>query len=329
MSNQKYSLDNIVSAGDECMTLNAQTLCLPQLIQELLSSNSLALHTHQMNGILNKSINDLKDKMNFIGGRLFLTQELFGDYTFIWEDKSYINILYSSDTKGIHLNCNSLSQDRINQFKEIGEEFISKQTKGLVYAIIKDGQYLETKYIGNGSSQLIESNYNPKVIQDLKYCVESFANNPDSSKLVIIHGEPGTGKSYLLRNIIGSLDKVFLIIPSNMVSSLDGPELLPILFNLKESSKKSIILLIEDGDMNLVPRESDNMSAIAALLNLSDGILGSLLDIKIITTTNAKINEMDKAILRPGRLLKQIDINALSYPEANVVYQRLMKNDQE
>jgi ATP-dependent 26S proteasome regulatory subunit len=69
------------------------------------------------------------------------------------------------------------------------------------------------------------------------------------------------------------------------------------------------------------------MSTITSLLNLSDGILGSIIDIKMIISTNADIGEMDQAILRPGRLCKNIHVGALPYEQANRVYHRLMKDD--
>jgi len=82
-------------------------------------------------------------------------------------------------------------------------------------------------------------------------------------------------------------------------------------------------MVIEDGDVCLVPRRNDNISAIAALLNLSDGILGSMIDIKMVISTNAEIKDLDQAILRPGRLCRDIHVGPLPFEQANKVYQRL------
>lgn len=87
-----------------------------------------------------------------------------------------------------------------------------------------------------------------------------------------------------------------------------------------------IVLILEDADQCLVPRAADNISSISSLLNLSDGILGSLLDIRIIATTNAKQEKMDQAILRDGRLSKRIEVNALEYDQANHIFQRLTQS---
>jgi ATP-dependent 26S proteasome regulatory subunit len=86
-------------------------------------------------------------------------------------------------------------------------------------------------------------------------------------------------------------------------------------------------MIIEDGDACLVPRKSDNMSTISSLLNLSDGIMGSIIDIKMIISTNADIKEMDQAIMRPGRLCRNICVGPLPYEQANKIFIRLMNKD--
>ncbi len=48
------------------------------------------------------------------------------------------------------------------------------------------------------------------------------------------------------------------------------------------------MLIVEDADECLVQRGSDNMSTIASVLNISDGILGSILDVRVLATTNAE-----------------------------------------
>jgi ATP-dependent Zn protease len=102
---------------------------------------------------------------------------------------------------------------------------------------------------------------------------------------------------------------------------------MPLLLDIKDNHEKPIIMIIEDGDICLVPRKNDNISSITSLLNLSDGILGTIMDIKMIISTNADIEEMDQAILRPGRLCKNIHVGSLEYEQANRVYRRLMQKE--
>ncbi len=65
------------------------------------------------------------------------------------------------------------------------------------------------------------------------------------------------------------------------------------------------------------------MGPLSSLLNATDGLFGDLLDLRIIATTNAKKLDIDPALLRPGRLLKQLEFEKLSMEQSNQVLQRL------
>jgi ATP-dependent 26S proteasome regulatory subunit len=86
---------------------------------------------------------------------------------------------------------------------------------------------------------------------------------------------------------------------------------------------KPMTFLIEDADACLVPRGADNVSLISSLLNLTDGIFGSMLDVRFIATTNASSIDFDPAITRPGRLCKHTYIDLLDSIKAGQVYARL------
>ena len=121
-----------------------------------------------------------------------------------------------------------------------------------------------------------------------------------------------------------------MIIPGAMVSSIGDPSLVPTLLELKEESgPQPIVLVIEDGDMAMTQRAADNMSAISALLNASSGIVGDLMDLRIIATTNAKKPQLEKALLRKGRLSAVVEVGPLSDMRANRVFERLTGDKKE
>jgi len=82
-------------------------------------------------------------------------------------------------------------------------------------------------------------------------------------------------------------------------------------------------LIIEDADKVLVNRQAGDMAAISSLLNLGDGILGSVLDVRIIATTNAEKLEMDAATRRKGRLCQYIDVGSVEPDRAESILRRL------
>jgi ATP-dependent 26S proteasome regulatory subunit len=72
------------------------------------------------------------------------------------------------------------------------------------------------------------------------------------------------------------------------------------------------IFVIEDAEDLLVSRDQFKNSSISMLLNLTDGLLGESLGIQIIATFNTHISNIDKALLRKGRLIGLYEFKALS-----------------
>lgn len=99
------------------------------------------------------------------------------------------------------------------------------------------------------------------------------------------------------------------------------------MIGMQRDNECRLIILLEDADTLLVPRQADNMSDIQTVLNLSDGLLGEALDIRLIATTNAKRVDMDPALKRDGRLCCHIEVPDLSAEHANRVYSRLTQKE--
>lgn len=327
MSEKKeYSLDHIAEVGNWSIYTNGTALCLPKLLQSLLSSDDKVLEVISVSGALTKTIPELLEYMAANGGRK-ITAKKTGDYVYLWKDGSFMNVDYNEKNKCIAISGYTIDPKLMEMAVFLEKEFVTKVKANLIFSIVRTSAGLEIRSMGDGSSPLIKENYLPEVLEDVDHVIASFTKSPPAGRIAILNGEPGTGKTYLIRSILTRMDCVFLIVPSNLIGSLDKPEFMPLLLQVKNEHEKPIIMIIEDGDTCLVPRKSDNISTISALLNLSDGVLGSIIDIKMIISTNAEIRDMDQAIMRPGRLCRNIHVAPLPFEQANKVYQRLMKTD--
>lgn len=320
---EQYSLDNILSAGNWSYYTYGPSFCMPRLLQAILSSDDKVLRNFSISGTLVKPLEEVFETIKSYGGRM-IVEKKNGDYVFVFPDHSYTDVDYHVKSKSITISGNTIDPKLMDMAAILEREFVTKAKMNLVFSIVRTQSGLEIRNMGDGSSPLIKENYHPEVIEDVDYVISAFKKSPPAGRICILNGEPGTGKTHLVRSILTQLDCVFLIVPSNMIDSLDKPEFMPLLLNIKNEHEKPIVMIIEDGDVCLVPRKSDNISTIAALLNLSDGILGSIIDIKMVISTNAEIRDMDQAIMRPGRLCKNITVGPLPYEQANKVYQRLM-----
>ena len=119
---------------------------------------------------------------------------------------------------------------------------------------------------------------------------------------------------------------MFLLVPSDMLESLGKPDLLPML-RACSAGGNPVVLILEDADSALVPRSTDNISRVSALLNYTDDMFGDILNIRVIATTNAKRHDYDEALMRKGRLMAEIQIGLPSEETKRSIMRRLLKAD--
>lgn len=133
-------------------------------------------------------------------------------------------------------------------------------------------------------------------------------NSNTGSNLFMLYGEPGTGKTFYLKNLMSRLASrtSFIFIPPNMVDVITDPSFFSWLTGKVREFREdgnNVVLIIEEAEQLLLSRDNGNTtSGVSALLNLGDGIISDIMNVKIITTFNCSIDKIDKALLRPGRL---------------------------
>lgn len=195
---------------------------------------------------------------------------------------------------------------------------------GKIYVLCTSGNSLTVQSIGMAAQSIEPANYNDDVISDYNYVIRQLQEPQPSGRIVLLDGQAGTGKTFLTRAMLHDASKcTFLIIPSNMVDSLGQPTFMEVFLKYRYILLSPIVIIIEDADRCLAPRAADNISVISTLLNMTDGIIGRQLDLRILATTNASIEDIDPAIMRPGRLLTRTHVGALTVDKANAVYKRL------
>lgn len=227
------------------------------------------------------------------------------------------------------ISCKFLSTDE-KVVTRIAEFFKAKKKaaeikKGSIYMLCQNSQGLDTRFIGTDFVPLERGNYSEETLAGYDHVVSEFNKKEPNGCIAIASSTPGTGKTYLIRSLIGEIkESIFVYIPPSMIRDLAGPSLVTCLIDLsEENEKKNIILVLEDADEVLAPRMGDNMSSISTILNLTDGILGKILNIRVIATTNTSEKKFDAAIMRPGRLCANLKLGPLSREQGSKVYERL------
>ena len=203
------------------------------------------------------------------------------------------------------------------------------EKKGKVYMLTTDSVGgFKLGLLGVGGETFLEDNYAPSVVNGYRHVVKDLNSKDPCGRVVILDGVPGCGKTHAIRAMLNEVPRAtFVLVPVTLLSQLDGPGIIPVFMRYKESGYP-MVLILEDADEAIVNRKDGNLSQISALLNLSDGILGSQLDLRLIATTNRDMSELDAATVRPGRLCQRIEVCRLDARQAQKVYRRLGGSDE-
>ncbi len=255
------------------------------------------------------------------------------------ESVNSINYIFTTDSSVIDLNTNkgrtstsrvvSFDEGEFNRSRDLLNSFIVRNPidDGTIYSICQSPDGLSTTSIGKAGIEYIPDNYAPEVVEKFGKAIADLESDNPLGRLLVLEGDPGTGKSMLVRMLIGlTPNSKHYLVPPNLVGQLGSPAVVPLLVTLaeeKEGQSHPSIFILEDADECLLPRQGDNISSISAMLNLTDGILGRMIDIRLVVTSNARRVEMDAALMRPGRLSQHIYIGELEKEHASKVYTRL------
>lgn len=265
----------------------------------------------------------------------------FGNFRLIQEDKAQhrkkesewiyaadhgcVKVHFDGDSR-VSTTIVTRNQPFVEAFIHFFEETTTKtMPKGRVHVLITTQEGPEFKSMGIGGQLLERANYSDEVLRGYDRIVKDLASATPAGRVAILDGKPGTGKTFLVRGLLDEVkDVTMVIVPANLVVQLAQPGMIPALVQLhQDRGEKPIVFIIEDADECLAPRMGDNMSAVSTILNMGDGILGQLLDIRIVATTNAHRQELDEAIMRPGRLSASVAVGALPMDKAQAIFVRL------
>jgi hypothetical protein len=200
-----------------------------------------------------------------------------------------------------------------------------------VYVLTNSGHGYGFTSIGQENHILEADNYTDDVLSKYNHLVADLGTSAPCGKFSLLEGPPGTGKSFMIRGIINKVSKdsncMCCVIPPYLTSSLSDPGLIGAFISQKNDKKdQKIVLILEDADDCVVPRMGDNIAKISSILNTTDGIIGNLLNIRIIASTNA-VDQLDEALERPGRMCTRIHVGTLDREKATEIFKRITKGE--
>lgn len=228
-------------------------------------------------------------------------------------------------TPHVYVNWKTLDQHLSKSLKIALKAVVKRpKTQNQIFVVVASGGGgLSLQGLGAAGEDFVASNYEPETAAAYDHVVKDLQDPNPCGRIVIFDGPPRCGKTHAIRALLRSVEKaMFIMVPSAVVSQISGPSFLPVLMQ-NHRPGRPMILVLEDADEAVAVRKADNVSAVSALLNLSDGIYGACLDIRIVATTNKSIEDLDPAVIGPGRLCTQIFFPELTAARARIVHERL------
>jgi hypothetical protein len=201
--------------------------------------------------------------------------------------------------------------------KKFGQDFSESSS---LYIIENFGGSVDLQRISVSRPEVgLDDNYNDD-FYEVHETILRRLSKPNDKGIVLLHGRPGTGKTTYIRYLIGAVRKRVIFLPPNLAEVITDPSLITMMSGYKNS-----ILVIEDAENMVVDRNRGGSSAVSALLNLTDGLLSDCLSIQVICSFNTDVMQIDKALLRKGRLIARYEFRELQPEKANRLAHRLGK----
>ena len=226
---------------------------------------------------------------------------------------SYISsIIYSEDSKKI-------VRDIWIRYSELCYEIIKDHDEEIstiyeITTVVRDssGSYSPVSVAISPTVSLKSEDFLDNYNKDLPSTKVDEFLKMDKGGIIIFNGHPGCGKSTYLKSLIFKYPNVnFVILPQYY---LYGQESFRDFLINSSYGEKDNVFIVEDCEQLLIQRENNSSqfsSIISDILNYTDGIFGDLTRTKFIFTFNTNLQNVDKALLRPGRLFLKYEFSPL------------------
>lgn len=317
--NKAISTINISNIFNQYNELNKFTLfmtffnSIPNTISEI--SINCKKASHWFVDTYQNDINDIYyNKIHFFDSK---KNEYDDIYCFVYKD---LLIHFNTQQSTVHFLFNKTDIVKVEAIIEALQKFKNKRSRRLpeMSILVQTPHGIGIERVDITKPKLkIADNYNEDFKEIHKTIIERLSKR-NAKGLVLLHGEPGTGKTSYIRYLIASVKKNVIFLPPNMASALTNPELVPILLENKNS-----IFVIEDAEDIVINRENNKNSPVSALLNISDGLLSDFLNIQLVCTFNTDVSKIDTALIRKGRLIAKYDFKKLEAKKANALSKKL------
>jgi hypothetical protein len=166
----------------------------------------------------------------------------------------------------------------------------------------------------------IARNYPSLVRDELETLLAPDFRPGAGGKLLLWHGQPGTGKTFALRALAWewrSWCEVHYVTDPEVFFGGRVDYLMDVVLHEPDEEEKWRLLVLEDtGELLAADAKERTGQALSRLLNVVDGIFGQGLRVLVLVTTNEDLKRLHPAVARPGRCGAAVEFVAFPAEEA-------------
>lgn len=238
--------------------------------------------------------------------------------------KDYIKFIF--ELNKLEVKIMRIYQPRINEYKEYTH-------------ITWESLYVKSnKHIGN---TILNQSLNTELINDIDIFLKSQewydTRGVPYKRGYILHGPPGTGKTSVIKAIANTYNLPVFTLDFDIIS--DNNKLCKLITDINYYHKNTpYILCMEDVDRSKIfDKYGDNKISTECLLNILDGVVEAYGRIVFMTANNLdrikncniKDVNFSKALMRPGRIDKVLEIGYIDKQQAERMIQLYYETDQK
>ena len=185
---------------------------------------------------------------------------------------------------------------------------VPKPAEPAFYMLRRDGSEITADAVRNVPAALSDEFVRLAYGDDALGWMDSFSRRTmeRTGGLTILEGPPGTGKTSLVSELIRRLHAthMFYVLPVSSDGTLTSPDWVSFWQGQnRQHADRVKVVVLEDAERILLGRNSTDRDAVASVLNIADGLLGRMLKLHLLCSVNARLDALDPAIQRPGRLM--------------------------